>query len=132
MSPRKCLTTGRLLDGTKGHLTRAGQDTVFPLKDKADPTRKISGKTQTTAHNSTDFGFTKEDLKPGTKITIQPPSQLRIEPQGKRKTEGQPEGSYEGPRRGEEGTTLEDKMPEDSSGSEKGCRTEGSNNAIRD
>ena len=40
--------------------------------------------------------------------------QLRTEAQGKRKADGQPEGSYEEPRRAEEGTTLEDKMPEDS------------------
>ena len=43
---------------------------VFPLKDKTAPTRKISDKTQPTAHKSTDFDFTKEDLKPETKITI--------------------------------------------------------------
>ena len=48
--------------------------TVFPLKDKTAQTRKISGKTPQTAHNSTDVEFTKEDLEPGTKIIIQPPS----------------------------------------------------------
>ena len=86
--------------------------TVFPLKDKTPPTSKIKGKQPKTVFKPTDFEFTKEELRPGTKVTVQPPLQL-AEPQDKRKTE-KPEGDYEEPRRAEEGTTLEDKMPENS------------------
>ena len=67
--------------------------TLFPLKNKTPPTRKIAGKQPPAAQKSTDFEFTKEDLKPGAKITIQPPSQLRTEAQGKRKADGHPDGS---------------------------------------
>ena len=42
--------------------------TAFPLKDKTGPTRKIAGKQPKTIHKPTDFEFTKEELKPGTKI----------------------------------------------------------------
>ena len=86
--------------------------TVFPLKDKTPPTKQIKGKQPKTVIKPTDFDFTKDDLKPGTKITVQPQLQL-AEQQDKRKAE-KPEGDYEEPRRGEEGTTLEDKMPENS------------------
>ena len=79
---------------------------MFPLKDKTPPTKQIKGKQPKTVIKPTDFDFTKDDLKPGTKITVQPPLQLAEQQQDKKKAE-KPEGDYEEPRRGEEGTTLE-------------------------
>ena len=102
---------------------------VFPLMDKTPPTSKIKGTQPKIVIKPTNFDFTKEELKPGTKVTVQPPLQL-TESQEKRKTE-KPEGDYEELRRGEEGTTVEDKMPENSQEAKKGKRTEGSNNAFR-
>ena len=95
------MTTGRLLDKT--------------IWQKLDKTCCILTERQDTT-NQTDQGqadFTKDDLKPGTKITIQPPLQLAEQPQDKKKAE-KSEGDYAEPRRGEGRITLEDKMPEDS------------------
>jgi hypothetical protein len=84
---------------------------VFSLKDKTPPTKQIKGKQPKTITKPIDF--TKDDLKPGTKITIQPPLQLAEQPQDKKQNE-KSEGDYAEPRRGEGRITLEDKMPEDS------------------
>ena len=86
---------------------------MFSLKDKTPPTKQIKGKQPKTVIKPTYFDFTKDDLKPGTKITVQPPLQLAAPQQDTRKAE-KPEGDHEEPSRGEGGTTLEDKMPEDS------------------
>ena len=83
--------------------------TVFPLKNS--PTKRLLGKTKLT-ERTTDFEFTREQLKPGGKDISQPPLQHKTVYEDKRRADE--EYCYDEPRRAEEGTTTEDKMPENS------------------